>query len=350
MKRLLCKLTDYKSVAIIGMGKNVGKTTLLNFLLNKARGTCTLGLTSIGRDGEATDLVTGTKKPRIWVYSGTIIATAHQCVSMSDITLDIMATTGMNTPMGEIIIVKALSDGYIELAGPSVNQQLQKLYDTLISLGCATVLCDGAISRKTSASPAITEAAILSTGASVHEDMRLVIEDTVHVVRLLSIPMIKDDNVREIAQQYEDKKVIIIDQDNHVKPLSLATALSSMDSILEQLHARSKYILIRGVLTDDMLKRIMTGTKKAMTVIVEDGTKLMLSCDLYERFMKSGGRIDVLHTINLIGVSINPVSPDGYTFDSKAFKEELAKRISVPVFNVYDNDFEVRGDDHTSNG
>lgn len=343
MKRLLCKLTDYRSIAIIGMAKNVGKTTLLNFLLNKARGTCTLGLTSIGRDGEDTDHVTGTEKPRIWVYRGTIIATARRCLSISDITLEIMATTGMMTPMGEIIIIKALSDGYIELAGPSINQHLHQVCDRLLALGCTMVLCDGAISRKTSASPAITEAAILSTGASVHEDMIKVIEDTVHAARMLSIQVTEDDKLIEIAYQYEDTKVIIIDQDYHVKPMALATALASMDMILQQLNECSRYLLIRGVVTDDMLNRMMTGTKKAMTVVVEDGTKLMLSHDMYERFIKSGGKIEVLHTINLIGISVNPVSPYGYTFDPKVFLDELTKRISIPVFNVYDDYLPSKG-------
>lgn len=37
-----------------------------------------IALTSIGRDGERSDLVTNTKKPEIFVYDGTIIATAEK--------------------------------------------------------------------------------------------------------------------------------------------------------------------------------------------------------------------------------------------------------------------------------
>lgn len=60
---------------------------------------------------------------------------------------------------------------------------------------------------------------------------------------------------------------------------------------------------------------------------------------------KSGGRIEVLHTINLIGISVNPVSPYGYTFDPKVFfLDELTKRISIPVFfNVYDDYLPSKG-------
>lgn len=57
-------IQSVRSLSIIGMCKNAGKTTVLNKLiaeLNESR--VRLGLTSIGRDGESTDLVTRTAKP-----------------------------------------------------------------------------------------------------------------------------------------------------------------------------------------------------------------------------------------------------------------------------------------------
>ena len=75
-----------------------------------------IALTSIGRDGERSDLVTNTKKPEIFVYDGTIIATAEKLLfaggNLSDsendaqkngmnsgISREILDTTGMPTPM-----------------------------------------------------------------------------------------------------------------------------------------------------------------------------------------------------------------------------------------------------------
>lgn len=51
MSRIIRLLERFKTVSIIGMAKNVGKTTVLNHILRKARGIYSLGLTSIGRDG-----------------------------------------------------------------------------------------------------------------------------------------------------------------------------------------------------------------------------------------------------------------------------------------------------------
>ena len=103
-----------------------------------------IALTSIGRDGERSDLVTNTKKPEIFVYDGTIIATAEKLLfaggNLSDsgndaqkngmnsgISREILDTTGMPTPMGEVIILRACSDGFIQLAGPSMTAQLARL-------------------------------------------------------------------------------------------------------------------------------------------------------------------------------------------------------------------------------
>ena len=118
-------LKDYKRLSIIGMEKNVGKTTVLNKLIEDIGLQKTIGLTSIGRDGEDTDVVTNTHKPRIYVNQGTIIATARDCLRNCDVTKEILYTTDFSTPMGDIIILRAISAGYVDIAGPSYNAQIK---------------------------------------------------------------------------------------------------------------------------------------------------------------------------------------------------------------------------------
>ena len=96
MSRLI---SNARSTAIIGMDKNVGKTTVLNYILGKTKDINVLGLTSIGRDGESIDRVTHTPKPRIYVKKGIILATAKQCMFQSDITKEILESTDIKTPM-----------------------------------------------------------------------------------------------------------------------------------------------------------------------------------------------------------------------------------------------------------
>ena len=120
-------LAEVKTMSIVGMCKNAGKTTVLNWLLANAGRERVLGLTSIGRDGESTDVVTGTEKPSIFVPEGTLIATAKDMLRLGDVTKEIMATTGIPTPLGEVVVMRARSDGYVQIAGPSITTQLKEV-------------------------------------------------------------------------------------------------------------------------------------------------------------------------------------------------------------------------------
>ena len=118
-------LEKYNSISFIGMSKNAGKTTTLNYFIDKTRGKYTLGLSSIGRDGETVDRVTQTEKPRVYIYAGTIVATSANCYKLSDATLEIIHVTNINTPLGRIIIARAVTDGYVEIAGPSTTYDMK---------------------------------------------------------------------------------------------------------------------------------------------------------------------------------------------------------------------------------
>ena len=105
--------------ALLGMCKNAGKTTALTRLIREcAAAGVTAGLTSIGRDGESRDLVTDTEKPPIYMYAGMLAATAEELLPLSDVSREILAQTGVHTSLGEVLLFRARSDGFVQLAGP----------------------------------------------------------------------------------------------------------------------------------------------------------------------------------------------------------------------------------------
>lgn len=337
MNKLLELLSPYKSVSIIGMSKNVGKTTTLNHILKEARGNMSLGLSSIGRDGEELDRVTATEKPRIYIEKGSVIATAKQCLFNSDITKEIIKSTGINTPMGEVVICRALSDGYIDLGGPSVNSYMCDIKDELLELDCDLVIIDGALSRKTFASPSITEATVLSTGAALSSSMRKVIEETKHTVDLLSLPHEQDSEIINIAKEIVNKSHIgVIFKNKYYKTLKLDTALEASKEIVEALSDEVAYVVIKGVVSDKLVDDIMKSTDlyKNITLLVEDGTKIFLTRETLYKFQKQGGIIKVMNKINVVCITVNPKSPYGYEFPKDIFLEELKKLVDIPVLNV----------------
>src|SRR5260370_29650376 len=67
-------------LSLVGLSKNVGKTTTTNHLLETLLGerlyrAQELALTSLGLDGEATDALTGLPKPRYIPQAGLLVAT-----------------------------------------------------------------------------------------------------------------------------------------------------------------------------------------------------------------------------------------------------------------------------------
>ena len=172
---LIRRLNETKTMSIVGMCKNAGKTTMLNWLLTAGHLRGTLGLTSIGRDGESTDVVTGTEKPGIFVREGTLIATAKDMLRLGDVTKEILMTTGIPTPLGEVVIMRARSAGYVQLAGPSITTQLRSVSESFFALGAEKSVIDGALGRKSLGARAVAEGVILCTGASYNASMEKVI-------------------------------------------------------------------------------------------------------------------------------------------------------------------------------
>lgn len=337
MKSILDLINRYKTISIIGMEKNVGKTTTLNYILGEAKGKHTLGLTSIGRDGEEVDVVTSTEKPKIYVEKGSIIATAKEALFNCDITKEILDTTGIRTPMGEVIIVRALSDGYIDLAGPSLGKYIGNTCEKIMALGCDMVLVDGALSRKTFASPSITEATILSTGASLNKSMNKVVEQTVHTVNMLKTKSLEDGIVRKIyMEQLKSSKVALINDEYEVEVLNIQTTMQSGKEIKNHVNEKTKYVLIKGVMSDSLIEEFIRDKNrfKNITVVIEDGTKIFACAENIYKFNIIGGNIRVVNHINLACITINPVSPYGYEFNKDKFMDVLRNKIDIPILNV----------------
>lgn len=330
---------SYKIISIIGMAKNSGKTVTLNHLISEAAegGVC-IGITSIGRDGEGLDLVTQTEKPRIFVEENTIVATATSLVSLGDANIEIIMVTDFRTPLGEIVIGRVKSPGYIQIAGPQSLKEIKESADIMLNLGAKFVIIDGALDRRSSASPSISEATILSTGAILSRDMNRVIEETSHAVNILGILPIRNNAAREIVEDLINRgKIAIIDDKLNVEVIDVETALGTGQIIGDHLENNSKYLVIPGSLVKSTIEDIISSTRKYryVDIVVNDSTKIFIGPKDFARYRRIGFRIKVLRSINLIGVTINPYTLQGYYFEPHIFLEKMKSYIdTVPVMDL----------------
>lgn len=330
---------QHPSLSIIGMCKNAGKTTALNHIIAGYRDQKKiLALTSIGRDGEATDLVTGTRKPGIYIHAGTLVATARKLLALSDVTREILETTGMSTPMGEVVLARALSDGNIQLAGPSMVDQLVRLSERFAAHGAQRVLIDGAISRKTLCTRRLAEGTVLCTGASCGRDMDEVVDETAHVAGLLMLPVVRQDTAEKITERGCDPGGSLLITDEGALPVGKSRTLT--DALRQTKNVRAVYV--DGALSDGLVQPLLQtgGLGDTLTLVVGDASKILLSRRSAELLGARGWRLGVMERINLVAVTVNPFSAYGYDFDKEEFRQRVAQAVPVPVVNV-----EERGDD-----
>lgn len=319
-------IKDAKVITIIGLAKNVGKTTTLNYLIDNLKAEV-LGLTSIGYDGEKIDHVTLTKKPEIYVNKGTLIATARGCLSQSDITKKIVATTNIFTPLGEVIIFKSLSQGKVILAGPNSNAQLKVVKDLLLKLGATKVLIDGAISRKSQADGLISDATILCTGASVNRSIKQVVDETLFTYQMLTLPVIGN----ELKFKFNLAPLSVIDDEGNQIVIPSKTALNS-EMLMDYLTPKTKFLIIQGALTNTVLNKVLR-MPQPLNLIVESGLKCFINKNMYQQFCDRGGKIFCLRNINVVLITVNPFSPEDNSFMLE-ISEKLKEELDIPIFNV----------------
>ncbi|MDO4690814.1 MAG: hypothetical protein Q4A58_05905 [Fusobacterium sp.] len=342
MKSVYEFIENYKRLSIIGMEKNVGKTTLLNKLINDIGDKKILAITSIGRDGEDTDVVTSTDKPRIYIRQGSIIATGRDCLNKCDITKEILYVTDFTTPMGDIVVVRALSDGYVDIAGPSYNAQVKKVIELMEEFGSEITIVDGALSRKSTAISDVSDATILATGAALSLDMLKVVEETKKTVNFLMLDEIKniEKNIKEYLQKV---KAINIKKDGSVEFIDVSNSIDLANKIKEFLSEETEYFCIRGAITEKIMETFIEnrGTFSNFTLVVEDGTKFFIDNALYNKAKLCGIEFKVLNKINLLFITCNPHSPLGIDFDKNEFKKRLKEEINIPIIDVVGDENEI---------
>lgn len=336
MKSIYKFIEKSKRLSIIGMEKNVGKTTLLNKLINDIGVQKILGLTSIGRDGEDVDVVTNTDKPRIYIRKGSIIATGRDCLSKCDITKEILYVTDFTTPMGDIVILRALSDGYVDIAGPSYNKQVKVIVELMENFGAELCIVDGALSRKSTAVSDVSDSTILATGAALSLDMLKVVEETKKTVNFLLLDEINKEIKEKVQSYFEKVKALFIKKVGEIGFIDVSNSIDLANSVKKNLSEDIEYFCIRGAVTQKIIETLIENRRlyQKLTLVVEDGTKFFIDSNLYNKAKLCGINFQVVNKINLLFITCNPHSPLGIDFDKSEFKKRLSEEISVPIVDV----------------
>ena len=326
-----------KIVSIVGTSKNAGKTVTLNEIINQAHEKeIRLGLISTGRDGESWDVLSNTEKPPVYVRRGTILTTVESAIKGEHAGLEIFRVTDYNTPMGRVIIGRAVEDGFVEISGPQSSLTIKEMCLEMQELGAELILIDGSLDRRASAAPYVSDGTVLATGAALARNIGGVVEKTMHLVNTYSVPAVEDENIRDIAYSAVDTgKTALINIDGSVKYIDTLTSLMSGNIISEQLEEDTGSIVLSGSATVDTVKDILLNMKSKLKIIVKDSTRIFIPASDFAILQKMGMRLRVLESINIIAVTVNPYSPEGYCFEPSELLEAMRNAVpGIPVFDV----------------
>jgi hypothetical protein len=326
-----------RSLAVVGLVKNAGKTTVVNALL--ANCPHLFGLTSLGLDGERTDHLTGLAKPSVAPPPGTLIATTQGSLDRSRYAMEALEELPFHTPLGRVVIGRAGGEGAVEVSGPTTLAELRVTVDRLLALGAEQVIVDGAINRIGSASPRVSDGVIVATGGMVGDSLDDVLETTLGALDLLTLPGVSPETRKLVGEHAAaGTRAVAFTAGGVAHPLELTTVVGegvTVARLVERLGAPT--LLVGGALTqefvDDFIRILPPRTE--LRVVVRDATVLVLPPAMVRRCLRRGVRLEVLTPLRVLALTVNPFRvPQPY--QPKVFFSAVAEAVGdrVPMFDV----------------
>jgi hypothetical protein len=328
---LINQLQPYKSLSIIGMEKNTGKTTCCNYLLNQFRKeNRKIAVTSIGIDGEQIDLVTNTQKPEIEIFEGMGFVTSEYFYKQKKLTAEILEVSQRSTSHGRLVIAKAVTSGKVILSGPNTTLWLKQVMEQLYSFGFDFVITDGALSRKSLASPTLSESLILTTGAALTPILPELVRKTKFVYQLTQIEEFKT-NIKTTLENVETGIYAL--KEHEFIDIQIPSSLL-LENYKNELLSQGNTLYIAGIITNSLLNILRIHKNIAdITLVVKDFTKIFVDKDVLNHYYRAGGKLKVLNKNKLIAICVNPFSPQGYNMDAKKLIEVMQKEVEIPVYD-----------------
>lgn len=330
-------------IAFVGIAKHAGKTTALNAFVAQAEARRqTVGLLSIGLDGERLDTIMGVAKPSIEAPVGTLVASAERALADSDAGFEYLHTVPIDSPLGNVLIARVTRPGGVVLAGIRQRDHVQHVIPRLIDLGADLCLVDGAFDRVAAAAPHLVDAMVLATGAIAGRTVQEAVRRTAPFVRRFQLPEAGPSLKQALAEAHTSHRPgFLVDG-----RLTVAETPLAGRSPIETPHwsADVDVLYLPGAVTTMGLAQLLAHPKP-LQLVVGHPAQLLTTPDVLEQWFRRGHTVFVWDVLPIVAIAVNPHSITGYTLPRDELMREIARLApEVPVFDAMET-----GDGHVDN-
>lgn len=281
----IARATGAPSLFVVGTGKNVGKTVAMRSIYAAATEYgVRVGLTSIGRDGEAIDIGDAQAKPRLFLRPGTVLATARDVLPASPASA-MLELSRLQTAAGTLVVARVKQPSYFELVGPPTASGIREAMRLMFRYADYAIV-DGAIDR-IAALAGGNDAIVVACGAAASPTMEDAVDDVRALVQRLCIPAY--DGTRPC-------------------------------------------IRVEGALTPSMAAQFMSA-REERAIVLRDPTQLALSGRAATHALE---RLTIRceRTLRVVAVTVASIGRDR-TFEPRTFARDVARATGLPTFDVY---------------
>lgn len=307
--------SSLQKLAIVGLAKNVGKTTTLNWVIEEGHGLAfKLGLLSIGVDGEGQDVWDFHQKPAIEIKEGMWAASAKAALQDSTARFRIIEELKPSSPLGPVYLVECIRAGQIKLAGTQMIKDIHNAIDRFTAHGVTLSLIDGAYDRLASAQEEVAQGFILCTGAALDPNIEKALKKTEEYLLRWQLPKWDEHLASEASpasKAINDRtQKVAYHQNGKWIVLEGPTLLALIDPLRLVVADGIDFLSIPGALTEWVLQHF-SPCSKPFAWIIDDPSKMFLSQESLMRWYRAGGEVYVRRKSELLALSVNPYSDHG---------------------------------------
>lgn len=240
-----------RNIALVGISKNAGKTTLLNGIL-RAHPEFSWAVLSTGIDGETEDRVYKTPKPQVQLPPGCLFCCDATWLGFHGSAVTILTSKEYAGRLLYIARAEAFLD--TQITGPSSVLHQNDVIRLMHRLGAKKVLIDGSLDRKSIALEDTIDMLILSVGASFGSTEQI-IGELERLISLRDIPVA--DLSKDERGRLKQSQTIMLKKKGRWRDTGISSLIRHEKMLIKLLELHPESLYLPTSLTDTVFEKLI---------------------------------------------------------------------------------------------